>query len=338
MATPHSHASPERIMQFAFGYSAPLIIEAAVRNRVFDTLADGPRTVEEVSRQTGASIRGLRMIMNALVGFDLLARNGDGRYALVPESDTFLVSSRPAFFGGIFKHISSQLIKAWLDLTEIVRTGEPVKAVNQEEAGVEFFRQFVADIFPMSAGPAAALAEAMKVADAREPYSVLDIAAGSGVWGISLARRSPMVRVRAVDWEGVLPVTRQMAEKFGVADRFQFIAGDLQHADFGSGHKLATLGHILHSEGRERSRTLIKSVFQALASGGTIAIQEFLVNDDRTGPPMGLIFAVNMLVNTQEGDTYSLKEISGWLEQAGFVNVRTLEAPGPSPLILATKP
>lgn len=325
-------------MQFAFGYSAPLIIEAAVRNRVFDTLAGGPRTVEEVSLQTGASVRGLRMIMNALVGFDLLVKDGGGRYALAPESDAFLVSSRPAFFGGMFKHVSSQLIKAWLDLSEIVRTGKPVKAVNQEAAGVEFFKEFVADIFPMSAGPAAALAEALKVADAREPYPVLDIAAGSGVWGISIAQRSPMVRVRAVDWEGVLPVTRQMAEKFGVADRFQFVAGDLKDADFGSGHKLATLGHILHSEGERRSRALLRRVFQALAGGGTIAIQEFLVNEDRTGPPMGLVFSVNMLVNCEEGDTYSLKEIGGWLEQAGFVHVRTLEAPGPSPLILATKP
>src|SRR5271157_1426908 len=123
-----------------------------------------------------------------------------------------------------------------------------------------------------------------------------------------------------------------------LSERFKFVSGDLLSADFGSGHQIATLGHILHSEGEARSRSLLAKTFEALASGGTIAIAEFLVNDDRTGPLNGLIFAVNMLVNTEHGGTYSFEEISGWLAEAGFVNPRTLDSPGPTPLILATKP
>lgn len=83
---------------------------------------------------------------------------------------------------------------------------------------------------------------------------------------------------------------------------------------------------------------MLAKTFKALASGGTIAIQEFLVNGDRTGPVNGLFFAVNMLVNTQQGDTFSFEEIGAWLEEACFRNSRLLESPGPSPLILATKP
>ena len=108
-------------------------------------------------------------------------------------------------------------------------------------------------------------------------------------------------------------------------------------ADFGSGYDIATLGHILHSEGEERSRKLLKKAAVALKSGGTIAIGEWLVNDERTEPLNGLMFAVNMLVNTERGDTFSFNEIKRWLEEAGFRNTRTLEAPGPSPLVLATK-
>jgi hypothetical protein len=69
-----------------------------------------------------------------------------------------------------------------------------------------------------------------------------------------------------------------------------------------------------------------------------IAIAEWLVNDDRTEPAHSLMFAVQMLVNTERGDTFSFNEIKRWLEEAGFKKVRKLEAPGPSPLILATKP
>jgi len=126
--------------------------------------------------------------------------------------------------------------------------------------------------------------------------------------------------------------------RFGLTGQFSFVEGDLQQADFGTGHSVATLGHILHSEGIERSKALLMKTFNALASGGTIAIQEFLVNADRTGPLGGLIFAVNMLVNTDCGDTFSFEEISGWLSEAGFVDARTLDSHGPSPLILATKP
>lgn len=108
--------------------------------------------------------------------------------------------------------------------------------------------------------------------------------------------------------------------------------------DFGTGYNVATLGHILHSEGEPRSRRLLAKVFEALAPGGTIAIAEFLVNSDRNGPLNGLIFAVNMLVNTENGTTWSFEEISDWLCEVGFTNPRLLESPGPSPLILATKP
>jgi len=112
----------------------------------------------------------------------------------------------------------------------------------------------------------------------------------------------------------------------------------LLEADFGSGYDIATLGHILHSEGEERSRQLLKKTFRALKSGGTIAIAEWLVNDERTQPLPPLMFAVQMLVNTEKGDTFSFNEIKSWLEEAGFRKVRKLEAPGPSALILATKP
>ena len=82
----------------------------------------------------------------------------------------------------------------------------------------------------------------------------------------------------------------------------------------------------------------MKRTFDALAAGGTLAIQEFMPQDDRTGPPLTLLFAVNMLVNTEAGDTYTFAEMSAWLREAGYVNPRLLDAPGPSPLVLADKP
>ncbi len=327
--------TPERIYQFAFAYAAPLVLEAAIRHRVFDVLDGGAKSVAETSVATGASERGLAAIMDVLVGFEFLAKDRRGRYSLTPESATFLVSGKPEFQGGLIRHTSEHLLPKWLGLNEVVATGKPVAAVNEQSTGTEFFEKFVNDIFPMSYHVAQELAAHL---DLNGETRVLDLAAGSGVWGIALAQSSPQVRVTAVDWPGVIPVTRNTVARFGLADRFTFVAGDLQQADFGAGHDVATLGHILHSEGIERSKALLSRTFQALASGGTISIAEFLVNAERTGPLNGLIFAVNMLVNTDCGGTYSFEEIGEWLGEAGFVDVRKLNTHGPSPLILATKP
>jgi ubiquinone/menaquinone biosynthesis C-methylase UbiE len=330
--------TPERIMQMAWGYAPPLILEAAIRNKIFDTLDAGPKTIDEVAAATGASTRGVRAIINALVGFEFLKINGDGMYELTPESSTFLVTTKPTFFGGMVAHTSGQLIPNWLHLTEVVATGKPATAVNSEEDGSAFFQELVSNIFPMSYGAAQALAAHLAFGESGPPVSLLDLGAGSGVWGIAVAQSSSRVTVTAVDWPAVLPIALKTAARFGLQDRYTCIPGDLLSADFGHDHNLITIGHILHSEGVERSKRLLRKCFDALAPGGTIAIQEFLVNPERTGPPMGLIFAVNMLVNTDQGDTWSFEEIASWLKEVGFVNPRTLEAPGPSPLILATKP
>jgi len=337
-ATNSTQVTPERIMQFAWAYAAPLIIEAGVRHRVFDELDTGAKSLDELQSATGASARGLGMLSNALVGLNLLQKDADGRYALTPESAAFLVRSKPSFMGGLILHTSGHLIPRWLHLNEVVRTGLPVRAVNQEETGSAFFEDFVVDIFPLSYPAAKALAAHLNLSAAASPVSVLDLAAGSGVWGIALAQSSPQVRVTAVDWPGVLPTTQKTVRQFGLTGQYGFSAGDLLEADFGSEHHVAILGHILHSEGEKRSRALLKKTFKALASGGTIAIQEYLVNQERTGPANGLLFAVNMLINTDEGGTFSFEEISDWLRDAGFVDSRTLDWAGVSPLILATKP
>jgi SAM-dependent methyltransferase len=330
--------TPERLMELSFAYAPPLIISAGVSNQVFDSLGDGAKTPEQVAEKTGASARALRILMNALAGLNLLKKDRQGKYSLTPESAAFLLTKNPGTHAGFFGTIAPQIISRWLRLSDIVREGRPAVAVNQETEGTEFFSQLVENIIPLSYPPAQKLADHLKVAKTKNEIRVLDLAAGSGIWGIALAQKSPGLRVTAVDWAGMIPTTKRITQKFGVGDRFNYVEGDILEANFGSGYDIAILGHILHSEGEDRSRQLLAKTFRALKSGGTIAIAEWLVNDDRTKPLPSLMFAVQMLVNTEKGDTFSFNEIKNWLEKAGFKKVRKVEAPGPSPLILATKP
>lgn len=343
MSDTHDSASgapvtPQRLMQYSFAYAAPFMMMAAVENHVFDVLDQGPKTAQEVSAATGASERGVRILLGGLTALELVVKSHDGKYTLPPDVSAFMVSSKPAYHGGLVLHMAKQLIPNWQTLDEIVKTGKPSASVNRQDGGAAFFESFVECLFPMNYPAACNLAADLKLADSSGPVTVLDIAAGSGVWGIALAQSSPNVTVTAVDWPNVLGVCERVATRFGLANRFSYVAGDLMDVDYGGPYDVATLGHILHTEGIERSKALLKRVFDSLKPGGTVAIAEFLVNDDRTGPPMPLIFAVNMLVNAEVGDTFSFNEIGSWLREIGYVDVRELPAPGPSPLILATRP
>lgn len=330
--------SPQRIMELAWGFAPMLMIHAAIRNRVFDVLDAGPMTLDELVAATGASRRGILALAESLVGFGLLRRRGD-RFSLAPDAAAFMVSTKPGYHGGIVQHFAAQLLDNWRQLPEIVHSGKPATMVDHEDPGAEFFSKFVEDIFNMSYAAAEALAEELtkKLPAHDGEFKILDIAAGSGVWSIPLARRIAAARITAVDFAKVIPVTRRVLERHQLADRLSTIEGDIQTVDFGGGFHIATLGHILHSEGATQSRRLLKKVYDALAPGGIIAIAEFIPDDNRNGPPYPLLFAVNMLVNTEDGGTFSFKQMSGWLKEIGFKRIRKVQVPSPSPVIVAVK-
>ena len=145
-------------MQFAWGYAPPLILETALDCRLFDLLDQAPQTVGELAAQSGASARGLTAILNALVGLEFLVKKGE-RYALTPESAAFLVSTKPAYHGGFFRHVIRQVLPHWLQLTEAVRTGRPAVAANHQVEGQKFFAEFVEGLFPLSYKAAQVLGE-----------------------------------------------------------------------------------------------------------------------------------------------------------------------------------
>ena len=329
--------TPERVSQAISAFAPTYILDAAVHLGVFDVLADGPKTKAEIIRTCSISERGAKALLNALVGLNWLMRQQD-TYSLTEEAGTFLVRGRPAYFGGMLRHAVENMIPKWANLRETIRTGKPARSFNKEEVGAEYFADFVEDLLGPNFPAAQALAKQLSLLHTREPLNVLDLAAGSGVWGIAAASQSPVARVTAVDWSDVIRVTRKAVSRFQIEERFRFIEGDLLDVDFGSNYSAAILGHVLHTGGPEWIGRALRKTFAALAPGGTIAIAEWLVNDDRSGPVPSLIFAVNMLVHLDAGDSYSYAELCEWLRECGFQNIRKFEAPAPSPLILAEKP
>jgi 3-hydroxy-5-methyl-1-naphthoate 3-O-methyltransferase len=330
------NVTPQQIIQDLWAARETQVLVAGVELDIFTHLEEGKRTAKEIARAANASERGIERLLDALVAMGYLNKKGKN-YGLSPISKTFLVNGKESYMGG-FVYETKLIWDNWSRLTDVIRTGRPFEAVDTEQGGREFFPKLVAAIFPMTFGAARAAVATLPEKTRKRIKNILDVAAGSGAWSLAFAEAIPDARVVAVDYPEVVQITRQFAERFGVADRYDYIEGNLRAVDFGRNrYDLAILGHIIHAEGEKWGKKLVKKSYNALKDGGLLLIAEMIPNDTRTGPKIPVVFGLNMLLLTENGDVFTMREYRGWLKEAGFKKVTTIEVPSPSPLILATK-
>ena len=329
--------SPQPILEAAWGFAITRVLTAAVELDVFTSIARGHTNVNDLAKDTACSVRGLSVLLNALTALKYLETTS-GRYSLSPVSAAFLTTTSPHYIGAYLLHNTNESWLTWAQLSDVVRRGEPARqSVHGDQPNAEFFSQLVGSLNTLSEAAAAVAAQALT--NKTSQRSVLDVGAGSAVWSLALAREDPQTHVTVIDLPEVMDrVTRPFIEREGMSDRFTFRPGDLRQLDFGdSCFDVIVLGHICHGEGAEGTQDLIERGYRALRGGGQVFIAEFVPDDDRRGPLMPLLFALHMLVLTDNGDAFTLGEYTKWLVHAGFGDVRTVAAPAPSPLIVATK-
>lgn len=327
--------TPVRLQQLSFSFAAARALSAGVQLRIFSHLAGRRATAEEVARDAGASARGTRMLLDALVGLELCTKEGDV-YGLTPLADEFLVDSKENYVGALMETESTW--ETWGRLTEVIRTGRPVRRINEYSTASGFFPRLIRGLHVFNLEPARRAAEALGAGELYKGLSVIDVACGTAVWSLAVAESDPAARVTAQDFPDVLIEARRHVERLGLCDRYDYLPGDLKEVELGEERfDLAFVGNILHSLGESASRGLLRKLYAALVHGGRVAVVEKMPDDQRTGPAYPLLFALNMLINTEDGDTFTLAEISEWLREAGFSSVETLDIGMPSPLIISTK-
>jgi ubiquinone/menaquinone biosynthesis C-methylase UbiE len=336
MSSTEPNVSPQQIVEHLWAARAALTLVTGIELDVFTHISSGKRTAKEIARAAKSNARATEHLLDALAALGYLNKK-NGNYGLEPIADNFLVKGKPAYMGG-FAHETKLTWNSWAQLTEVVKTGRPIAIVDTDQGGRDFFPKLVEAIFPMSYNGARAAAAAMPEKNRKRIKNILDVAAGSAAWSLPFAQTIPDARVTVLDYPEVTPIARQYAERFGVADRYDYIEGNLREIDFGRDkYDLVILGHIIHSEGEKWGKKLIKKSYRALTDNGQLLIAEMVPDDNRSGAVMPLLFGLNMILNTEQGDVFTMREYREWLKDAGFRRVTTIEAPAPSPLILATK-
>jgi 2-polyprenyl-3-methyl-5-hydroxy-6-metoxy-1,4-benzoquinol methylase len=251
-----------------------------------------------------------------VIGFLTKDENG---YGLTLDSATFLNRNSPAYLGGAVRFISSdELTDNFKDIAAIVRKGGTV-ASEEGTTSTEnpIWVDFARGMAPLMAFPAELLAKLIR-ADNGEKCKVLDIAAGHGLFGITIARLNPKAEIVAVDWPMVLEVAQENAKAAGVADRYSRIAGSAFDVDYGSGYDIVLLTNFLHHFDKPTNEKLLKKVHAALAPGGRAVTFEFVPNEDRVSPPVAATFSMMMLGTTPSGDAYTFSEFDQMFRNAGF--------------------
>ena len=327
--------NPEKIFQTFFAFTTTRVLVTGIDLEVFTHISNGKNNALEIAETTSTTPRGMEILLNSLASLDFLTKS-NGTYNLTPLSEKFLVKGKASYFGDFVQH-ADLLWEPWSHLTEVMLTRRPAKKLETQH-GPEFFEKMVLQLVPLSYPCAKAAAEAFGVGTTWKNLNVLDVAAGSGAWGAAFAESDPGTNVTAHDWPNVLEVTKKFLSKFNFDGRFSFLPGDLKDVDFGQNrYDLVILGHICHTEGAEKTRSLFSRAYRSLKSGGKLLIAEMIPDDERCKETFPLLSAVNMLINSTEGNTFTISEYRQWLHEAGYKNIDTLDVPGPSPLIVAIK-
>jgi len=330
--------SPDRIFETLTAFQQTEALRSAIELDVFTAIGEGATTAAAVAHRCGASERGTRILCDYLTIIGFLTKEG-GRYSLSPDSAVFLDRRSPACMASVSQFIGSASMKERFgDLTGAVRKGGTTESADATTAPDDpRWVSFANAMAPMMRMPAERIAALLDAA-AGKPWKVLDIAAGHGMFGITLARHNPQAEVVAVDWAPVLAVAKSNAQAAGVAGRYRALPGSAFEVEFGNGYDVVLLTNFLHHFDAATNEKLLRKVNAALKPGARAVTLEFVPNEDRVTPPVAAKFSLTMLAATDHGDAYTFPEYEKMFRNAGFSSSTIHPIPlAPEQVILSVK-
>ncbi len=325
--------SPEPIREIAYAFQRSRVVLSAYELGIFSAVGDRGSTSTNVAGTLDTDRRATDRLMNALVAMGLLLKEGEV-FRNTEAGARFLLPSSPDYMAGLMHTV--HLWETWSTLTEAVRRGTSVPAGQLRRADhATWTTAFIAamnDRARKQAPPTAALM------DLKEGMRVLDVGGGSGAFSSAFVRGKKGVRATVFDLPQVLPLTEQYVRAEGLIDRIDFTAGDYTRDALPRGYDLVFLSAIIHSNSPDENRELIRKCASSLNPKGTLVVQDFIMDESRTDPPPGALFALNMLVGTSAGDTYTETEVRGWMGEAGLSDIDRVETSFGSAQMRGRKP
>jgi precorrin-6B methylase 2 len=309
-------SGPEQIIDMASGYQKSRIILTAFELDIFSAIGAGFKSSEGISQKIGAKQKSTERLLNALCAMGFL-RKENGLFANTEASARYLSTSSEDYLSRIGHMLN--LYRSWGTLTEAVKAGTSVLA---REYDPHSLMHFIEAMHHRAKKTADALIANINLDGVKR---VLDVGGGSGVYAIAFVRANPQLEAVVFDLPRVTELTHKYISQAGMSNRIATMDGDYNKDDFGKGYDIVFMSAIVHINSYDENVRLIQKAYNSLNTGGRIIIQDHIMENDRTAPVRGALFAINMLVNTQGGDTYTEDEMREWLSKAGCADIKRVK-------------
>lgn len=323
---------PDELAATVAGFRQSRIILTAVELGIFTHLNDGAQSSEEIAAVLGSHPRATDRLLNALTSMGLL-RKEDAMFSNTATASLHLVRGEKAYMGNI-EH-SIHLWTFWSDLTEAVRSGAVATRTKLVERDEQWGEAFIAAMHYRALTQAP---DDINLIDFHDASRVLDVGGGSGAFAMAMIKVKQDLRATVFDLPGIIPITRRYIEEAGLTHRIDTVAGDYLVDPLPSAYDIVFLSAIVHSNAPDENALLIRKCADALNPGGTVIVQDFIMEEDRTRPPHGALFALNMLVATDRGDTFTEREVGEWMKAAGLDDILRRDTPSSTTQIIGRKP
>lgn len=317
-SSPSHRPSPEHIYQVLNAHHETAGLKAALELDLFTAIDEGNHRVADLAKRLKASERGVRILSDYMTILGFLSKEEDC-YSLTQDAALFLSRRSPAYMGTICEFLTNERhYRNLARLTEAVRRGGTAgENGNNRVPDDALWVSFARSMAPLTIPAAIFIANLMEAQEGRA-MRVLDVAAGHGMYGITIAQQNPKASVTAVDWPAVLEVAKENAKKAGVADRYTARPGSAFEAELGDDYDVVLLTNIFHHFDKETCAELMRRVHRALKPEGKAVTLEFVPNEDRVSPPASAAFSLLMLAGTDAGDAYTFSEYEEMFKTAGF--------------------
>lgn len=299
----------------ATAFQKSRVILTAFELDIFTVIGEQGKNAETIAKTLQLNPQATGRLLNALVSIGLMQKNND-IYSNTRDSLQFLSKSSPDYMEGLMH--SNHLWNTWSHLTEVVQTGKAAHRTEINERGDAWLEAFIHAMHDRSKKQAPAQVARI---DLHGIESVLDVGGGSGCFCMEFLKQKPGIKTAVFDLPNVVPISKKIVEKEGFSGKIDHYTGDYTKDELPKGFDLVFLSAIIHSNSSETNMALVNKCHRALNANGRIVIQDWIMNDEKTEPPQGAMFSINMLVGVEDGDCYSENEVSTWMRNAGFSDI-----------------
>ncbi len=323
--------SAEDIRELANAFRESRTFLTAFELKIFTSLDKHLMTSDDVAQKLNSDPRATDRLMNALCAMGLL-KKVHGKFYNSDLSAKYLVEGKPDFMGNIYH--ANNLWNDWSSLTDSVIKGSSQRSIINKSENDNWVESFIGAMHYRGVNQGKILAMMIDISNVK---NMLDVGGGSAAFSMEIVKKNPSISAVVLDLPYVIPLTKKYVSGAGLLDKFNFIEGDYLTTELKDNYDLILLSAIVHINNYDQNKMLVKKCADALNKYGMIIINDFVMNEDRTQPRQSALFALNMLVGTENGDTYTEKEMREWFESAGLSKIERKNTSFGSDLMIAVK-